>query len=552
MILTPDGAEDHYRALYEDGVEEGWATRHPTMLAAWQAALATAFDRPCTVYFDRTLTYRALDKQADALAGWFASRGVARGERVAIMLQNVPEFLVATLAAWKLAAVPVPINPAYRGFELGRILSDAAPRAVIVDARDMAGLRAVLAGSNLDPALAWCDHGRDTELAEPPGVESFARIVAASDAPTPAVAVGADDLALMMYTSGTTGVPKGVMLTHSAIAANARLTSQWMAHRRDSVILAIAPLFHITGFVSHICGVIDSGSGVLLPYRMTADVVVPLIRTHRPTHMVGAITVFSAFMNYPGISAEDFTSFERVFSGGAPIAPALRDRIAERLGVVVYPGYGMTETAAPTHYAPFGVEVPVDPASGALAIGIPTPGTDAMIAGENDRPLAVGEAGEVLVRGAQVMAGYHGKQEETMAALAGGWMHTGDIAVRDAAGWFYIVDRKKDMIVASGFKVWPREVEDCLYLHPAVREAAVIGVPDDYRGETVKALVSLRAGSAADEAGIVAHCRERLAGYKVPRVVEIVEELPKTVTGKIQRNVLRDAETKGGSDGRAA
>lgn len=551
MILTPDGPESSYRALYEAGVEDGWTDRRATMAAIWNAALADGADRPCAEYFGRTLTYGALDAQANALAAWLAARGVARGERVAIILQNVPEFLAATLAAWKLAAVPVPINPAYRGQELGRILADAAPRAIIADARDIAGVRESLAGCTLDAALVWCDHGRDALAEQPAGVEGIASIVAADAVAPPTTTVSPDDLALLMYTSGTTGVPKGVMLTHNAIVANARLTSQWMAHTPDSLILAIAPLFHITGFVSHICGVIDSGSAVLLPYRMIPDVVVPLIRARRPTHTVGAITAFSAFMNYPGISPEDFASFERVYSGGAPIAPGLRDRIAERLGITVYPGYGMTETAAPTHYAPFGSVVPVDAASGALAIGVPTPGTDAMIAGDDDRPLGIGEPGEILVRGPQVMTGYRGRAEDSAATLAGGWMHTGDIAVRDAAGWFYIVDRKKDVIIASGFKVWPREVEDCLYLHPAVREAAVIGVPDDYRGETVKALVSLRAGTAADATEIVAHCRDRLAGYKVPRLVEIVDELPKTVTGKIQRNVLRDMEKKGASNERA-
>jgi long-chain acyl-CoA synthetase len=201
----------------------------------------------------------------------------------------------------------------------------------------------------------------------------------------------------------------------------------------------------------------------------------------------------------------------------------------------------MTETSAPTHYVPFGSQVPVDPASGSLAIGVPTPGTDAMILSDEGQPAAAGVAGELLIRGPQVMLGYRGKPEETASALANGWMHTGDIAVRDDAGWFYIVDRKKDVIIASGFKVWPREVEDCLYSHPLVREAAVVGVEDDYRGESVKAVISLHHGAAVDPADVITFRRTRLTGYKVPRIVEVVDELPKTLTGKIQRNALREA-----------
>jgi long-chain acyl-CoA synthetase len=263
------------------------------------------------------------------------------------------------------------------------------------------------------------------------------------------------------------------------------------------------------------------------------------IREHRPSFTVGAITVFNALMNAPGAAREDFASFEVIGSGGAPIAPALADAIHQRLGQRIWPSYGMTETTSPAHFCPIGVTPPVDPASGALSIGVPVYETDAMIVDDEGRPLAPGEAGEIWMRGPQLMAGYWNKPDETAESLAGGWMHSGDIGVMDSDGWFYVVDRKKDMINASGFKVWPREVEDVLLAHPAVREAAVVGEPDPYRGETVTAFVSLKPGAAVGLDELTLHCRGQLAGYKVPRSIEVLTELPKTLTGKIQRAELR-------------
>jgi long-chain acyl-CoA synthetase len=244
-----------------------------------------------------------------------------------------------------------------------------------------------------------------------------------------------------------------------------------------------------------------SGATLLLPYRMLAAQVLDLIRRERPTHTIGAMTAFNALLSLPDSAREDFASFERVISGGAPIPPPLRDRIEAELGLVLYPGYGMTETAAASHVSAFVSTIPVDAASGALTIGVPLPGTEAMVVDDHDQPVAPGEPGELLLRGRHIMSGYWNREEETAETLRGGWMHTGDIVVMDEAGWFYVVDRKKDVIIASGYKVWPREVED--------------------------------------PAELAAHCREHLAPYKVPRSFEIMDELPKTVTGKIQRNVLR-------------
>jgi long-chain acyl-CoA synthetase len=260
---------------------------------------------------------------------------------------------------------------------------------------------------------------------------------------------------------------------------------------------------------------------------------------HRPTFIIGAITAFIALMNQPNATPAHFASFDRLYSGGAPIAPAVVDAFAQRFGRSIRTSYGMTELTAPSHLAPAHGPIPVDPKSGALSIGIPTPGTEAIVVDDERRPLAPGEVGEIVVRGPEVMAGYWGKPAETAEVLVQGWMHTGDIGFFDDEGWFYLVDRKKDMISASGFKVWPREVEDVLYTFPGVREAAVVGAPDAYRGETVIAFVSAQPGVALDSAALARFCRERLAAYKCPTRIEILPELPKTASGKITRNTLK-------------
>jgi long-chain acyl-CoA synthetase len=278
---------------------------------------------------------------------------------------------------------------------------------------------------------------------------------------------------------------------------------------------------------------------LVMHYRFDPGLALDVIRTARPTFAIGAITAFNALMNLPGSTREDLACFDRIYSGGAPVPPALADAFAEKFGLIVHPAYGMTETTAPTHLTPCGVKAPVDPVSGARSIGVPAPSTYAAVIDEDGRRLGPGGIGELVMRGPQIMAGYWRKPAETEAALKDGWMHSGDVGFFDEQGWFYLVDRKKDMIIASGFKVWPREVEDTLYGHPAVREAAVIGVPDAYRGETVKAFVSLVPQTKASPEELIRHCRERLAAYKAPRSIEVLDELPKTVSGKIQRAALR-------------
>jgi len=279
---------------------------------------------------------------------------------------------------------------------------------------------------------------------------------------------------------------------------------------------------------------------LVLGYRFDAATVLELIEKYRVTFTIGSITVFVALMNEPSIKDRDVSSMKKVYTGGQPVPPSVVDEFERQTGAYIHVAYGLTESTSPSHFVPLDRRSPVDEGSGALAVGVPIFNTMASVLDEQGHEVAPGEVGEICLAGPQMVPGYWQKPEETAHAFHDGWFHTGDVGVMDSAGWFYVVDRKKDMINASGFKVWPREVEDVLYMHAAVREAAVVGVADAYRGETVKAFVSLKPGQAVSEGELQQFCKSRMASYKYPRSIEFLDELPKTVTGKILRRELRD------------
>lgn len=505
-------------------------------------------DAPAIFYFDAALSYRDIDDLSNRLAGWLFAHGVGRGDRVAIILQNTPQFVIAAVAAWKLGAIVVGLNPMYRKAELEKLFADCAPRAIICHDDQWSTVVEATGGLVQAELVIWTS-GRELLSRNETRVlplesdrapdHALARIFADAARPFPPVEPAPDDVGLLLYTSGTTGVPKGAMLAHRNLVHNARLCAAHFELGPQSRIFGVAPLFHVTGFELQMLGAFAAGAAQVLTYRFQPAVVLDAFLEHRPTFIIGAITAFIALMNQPDATRAHFASFDRLYSGGAPIAPAVVEAFAQRFGRSIRSSYGMTELTAPSHLAPAAGPIPVDPRSGALSVGIPTPGTDVIIVDDGRRPLGPGEHGEVVVRGPGVMAGYWRKPVETEEVLVGGWMHTGDIGFFDEAGWFYLVDRKKDMISASGFKVWPREVEDVLYAFPGVREAAVIGAPDAYRGETVIAFVSAEPGAVLDVTALAQFCRERLAAYKCPTGINILPELPKTASGKITRNTLK-------------
>jgi long-chain acyl-CoA synthetase len=555
---SPASVEPAIGDAYEAAAQHQPWTKFHTEAAPAPSSSTTALDlflavpksSPAIFYFDGLLDYATLDRLSDALAGAWAARGVVSGDRVAIVLQNTPSFVIAVLAAWKLAAIPVSLNPMYRAAELKRLFADCSPRAALCQDDQWATLAEAAQGIIEPHLLAWTS-GREFQTRDDPRVlppradappeHDLAALLAASSAPAPAAQLSAEDVALLLYTSGTTGVPKGAMLTHRNLVHNARICASEFGLGPQSRIFGVAPLFHVTGFEAQMVTAFAAQCPEILTYRFQPSVALEAFLEHRPTFVIGAITAFIALMNQPDATSAHFESFERLYSGGAPIAPAVVDAFARRFGRSILSTYGMTEVAAPSHVAPADEPIPVDPASGAFSIGIPTPGTHVIVVDDQRRPLAPGEQGELVVRGPQVMAGYWRKPEETAEVLKDGWMHTGDVGFFDSDGWFYLVDRKKDMISASGFKVWPREIEDVLYGYPGVREAAVVGAPDAYRGETVLAYISAQAGARLDVEAIERYCRERLAAYKCPRRITILDDLPKTATGKIMRKSLRTA-----------
>jgi long-chain acyl-CoA synthetase len=542
---------------YDPGQPADIDVEFVSALAMFEACVARDPDAPIIRYLGGVLTRRELDELSGAFAAALANAEFAAGERVALYLQNVPQFVIAMLGTWKAGGIAVAVNPMNKKRELEEILGDSGA-AVLVCHEDLyTGVASqVIGGTDVQlvittSALDYQTRGDDRVLAgvrrlSCDGTQDMAALIERfRGQPRPAGTLpgvpplGPDDVAFLTYTSGTTGPPKGAMTTHRNIVFNAQTYRDWIGIGPRDVILGVAPLFHITGSIGHVALSLLTGATLVLTYRFDPAVAIETIRDEKVTFTVGSITVFIALMNAPDADSAALATLTKIYSGGAPIPPSTVTAFADTFGQYIHNIYGLTETTSPSHAVPLHGQAPVDKTSGALSVGVPVYNTVVRIVAEDGRDLPAGEIGELVTQGPQVVPGYWNKPEETARALPGGALHTGDGGYMDRDGWFYLVDRKKDQINVSGYKVWPREVEDVLYEHPAVREAAVVGVPDAYRGETVKAYVSLKAGRTVTPAELVAHCQDRLAAYKYPREVEILAELPKTVTGKLLRRELR-------------
>jgi long-chain acyl-CoA synthetase len=538
-------------SAYADGVEPALERPDTTGLDLFRASVKTAPDKAFLRYFGESITFAETDRMSDHLARYLADAGIGPGDRVALYLQNIPHYPVAMVATWKLGATAVGLNPMLRAPEVQVILDDSGANALVC----MESLYLeVVTSLERPPAhvitASEFDFGADHPTSlfgarpERPGpAPRFLGVVAGPPQPFVGTDPTPEDVAFLTYTSGTTGPPKGAMNLHRNFVFMAEAHRNWMALTSDDVMLAIAPLCHITGAASGLAPALRLGATLVLGYRFSPPVVAGLIEAERPTFVVAAITAFIALANDPDAMRRDLGSLRRTYSGGAPIPPSVVELWRERAGGYIHNIYGLTEATGATHAVPLGATAPVDPNSGALSIGVPMSNVVARVIDDQGHELGPGEVGEIVVSGPQLVPGYWGKPAESAVVFEERGMRTGDVGFMDASGWFYIVDRKKDLIIASGYKVWPRDVEDVLYTHPAVREAAVIGVPDPVRGETVKAFVSLRTGASATAEELIAHCRERLAAYKYPRIVEVLDELPKTSTGKILRRVLRTPPT---------
>ncbi len=523
-------------------------------------------DTVATVFFGSELTYREMDDLADRFAAGLRKIGVRRGDRVGLVAPNSPGFVIAFFGIQRVGAIVVQTNPLYTPRELARLYSDAGATAVVtldlflanvlrakpetsirdvivMDLRDflpaaLATLYPIRRRSDLKKAGQW-----PLEIPKEPWVHRFREML---DTPPERGKepqdVGWEDVAVLQYTGGTTGTPKGAMLTHKCLVANAHQCASWVPGTvpgRERTIVAI-PMFHIYGLmVGLLVSVRLASTMALVPDPRDLKHLLKAIDRVRPTLFPAVPTLYVALLGHPRLPKVNMRGIQACLSGAAPLPVEVRRRWEALTGGRLVEGYGLTEASTVVCANPLTKDGVVKE-----GVGIPFPDTDVRIVdletGARDLPL--GEAGELLVRGPQLMKGYWNQPEETAETLRDGWLHTGDIATMDEDGCLYIVERKKDLIIASGFNVYPREVDEVLYMHPAVLEAAAIGVPDTYRGESVKAFVVLRPGATATDQEIIAFCRERLASFKAPRQVEFREELPKSQIWKILRRALRDEE----------
>lgn len=546
--------EARWTHLYGAGVDPDPQLPDTTVLDMFRERVAETPEAVAVHYLGRDLTRHEVDRLSDVVARGLTHLGVWQGDRVAISLQNTPAFVLTLLAAWKLGAIVVPVNPMLRGKELSHVMADSEPR-VFVCHPDMASVvDEVRDATGMDVSVLWSRPGDlagempgpwKDDPALPEDATTFEELLdAVEDGTTPGrdgwVDPRPDDIALLTYTSGTTGPSKGAMSTHTNLVYQAVVSREWFGLGEQDRILTTAPFFHITGLGLHLAMGLGGGVPMVLTYRFEPGTVLGLMDRYRPTFTVGAITAYIALADRAEPGNEAMAAMSNAYSGGAPVAQSVVDRYERDFGVYVHNIYGLTESTSACIGVPRGQRAPVDEASGALAIGVPMPGSFVTVVDENGEEVPPGTAGELVVRGPMVGTGYWNRPDETTNAFRPLGLHTGDVGVMDEQGWVFIVDRKKDLLVVSGYKVWPREVEDALYLHPAVREAAVVGRPDEYQGESVQAFVALRSGQTATAEELREHCRKNLSAYKCPRTIEFLDDLPKTATGKILRRELKE------------
>ena len=446
-----------------------------------------------------------------AVAGVFAQAGLGSGDVLAIMLPNRVELVTSMFAAWRLGAAVTPINPALTAHEARYQVEDAAPALMVAD--DAAAQKL---GDSGPPIIAASELTSPVPPAAPPPLSA--------DPATPA---------LLIYTSGTTGQPKGVILDHANISATARLVADWFEMTGDTRSLLVLPMFHVDGIVVSVVSPLLAGGTTVIGQRFDAAKFWGAVAKERPSFFSAVPTIFARLASLPG-GQPDTSSLRFAICGAAPMPDELISQFEQRYAVPVIEGYGQTEctvccTSNPVH----GKRKPG-------TVGLPLPGVAVTVADDQDRPLPAGQVGQVVVRGPNVMRGYLRKPEESAEVLHGGWLHTGDVGRFDQDGYLTLVDRIKDLIIRGGENIYPKEIEDVLYTHPAVLEAAVVGQPDPVLGEQPVAFVVLRHGNHASPADLIEHCRASLARYKVPREVYIENALPKNAIGKFDKRALRD------------
>ncbi len=548
-----------WQKAYPKWLPKTLAFSEETVLDRFCGSVSRSPGDPCICYFSKTYSYKEINQMAVSVCSVLEQSGIVKGDRVIVLMQNIPQAVIASIAVWMLSAVVVPLNPMYTVEDLNCYLKDCGARFFFCQDDFYEEKVKASIGKRKDVGVVVTSPldllGKNVEIPKQfkpkvksafPGTRDFVDLIKEipDEKKHDRYKPGPEDLAYLVYTSGTTGPSKGAMIRHRYVVHNATVFEKACRLDRNDIILGIAPLFHITGIVAHVAIAFHMGIPFVLFGRFDVDEVLRLIEKHNVSFTVAAITVYIALLNHPDPESFGLSRFKKVYSGGAPISPSTVDRFRKTFGQTIYNVYGLTESTSPATITPLGMEGPVDQEFGALSVGLVVPGHAAWIVDVDDpeKGIKMGQAGELVLQGPGIIDGYWERSKETANAIKDNRFFTSDIAKIDEHGWCYIVDRKKDLINASGFKVWPREVEDVLYRHLGVNEAAVVGVTDAYRGETVKAFVSLtkdhRGEITPDD--LITFCKKQMAAYKYPRIVEIIEEVPKTVTGKFLRRKLRE------------
>lgn len=549
---------------YDAGVPLGLAYPEWTLLDLLRRSATQFPQHTALVFYGARLSYRELDTLTTRFALALRSLGVGSGERVALMLPNIPQAVIGYYGALKAGAIIVYTNPLYVGREVETQLADSSSQTILVVDQLYPRIRAVQDRTPLKRIIvtsAWdflpigkrllarmratLDGQPGAPQKQPPVYDFLALLKTASDGdPASLPSPRPDDLALLQYTGGTTGIPKGAMLSHRNIVANTFQCRYWVPDFREGheVFLGVIPFFHVYGLSTCQHVAIMTGSTLILLPRFQTIEVLRAIQQYEVTIFSGIPAMFMMINECAEVDRYDLRSLRVCLSGAGPLHAEDRDRFERVTGLKITEGYGLTEASPVTHCNPVYGERPGG------AIGLPFPDTEARIVhmetGDSDVP--VGEPGELLIRGPQVMQGYWNNETDTQAVLRNGWLHTGDIVRQDETGFFFLMDRKKDMIKSGGENVYPREVEEILCTHPGVKDAVVVGVPDPHLGETVKAYVVLKEGGSLSKGELIQHCRQWLARFKIPRAIEFRQELPRSVVGKVLRRALREAETHEG------
>ncbi|WP_370295936.1 fatty acid--CoA ligase family protein [Rossellomorea marisflavi] len=491
-------------------------------------------------FLDTSVSYRELDDSVSRFAGGLESLGLEKGDHIALILGNSPHFVIGLYGALRLGLRVIPINPIYTPDEMGYILRNGDVKAVIT-----LDLMVPLMGK-LESLLHTVDHvilcesgderakGVDLERIGllNPKMKSFTSVISLGGTNFEGAEAEEDDTAIILYTSGTTGRPKGAMLTHKNVYSNAWDVGTYLQMSEEDRVITALPMFHVFCLTVALNAPLMMGATILIAPKFSPKGIFGLSRLHKPTVFAGVPTMYNFLYQYPDGDPDDLSSLRLCISGGASMPVALLKNFEQKFNVMISEGYGLSEASPVTCFNP--LDRPRKPGS----IGTSIMSIKNKVVNELGEEVPPGQVGELIVNGPNVMKGYYNMEEETQAAIRDGWLYTGDLARMDEEGYFYIVDRKKELIIVGGFNVYPREIEEVLYDHPEIVEAAVIGVPHPEKGEAVSCYV-VRKNASLSEEEVMAYCRERLAKYKLPSSIEFLEELPKNTTGKILRRALK-------------